>query len=272
MGIENIVARKLPGLKKLLRMAHIKQTPEQYAKRALRLAFYAAFALTATAFFATAKMIPPQKVVATMLLVMACSFVLMLFFLVNAPKGIIRKRQREIDKDVLFAGRYILMKIESGSPIISTLVDASKGYGIAAKYFKEIVDQINTGVPVEDALEEARNYTSSEKFKRVLWQLVTTLKTGTDVTGPLKATLAAIASEQVIEIKEYGKKLNSLMLFYMVMACVAPSLGLTMFLIIGSFINLQISGSVMYGILFLLAALQGFFLIMVKSARPMVEL
>ncbi len=271
MGIENVVARKLPGLKKLLRMAYIKQTPEQYVKRALRLALYTALALTATAFFATARIMPPEKVVAIIMVVMACSLVLMFFFLVNAPKGIIRKRQREIDKDVLFAGRYILMKIESGSPIISTLVDASKGYGIAAKYFKEIVDQINTGVPVEDALEEARSYTSSEKFKRVLWQLVTTLKTGTDVTGPLKATLASIAKEQIREIKEYGKKLNSLMLFYMVMACVAPSLGLTMFLIIGSFINLQISSPVMYSLLFLLAVLQGFFLMMIKAARPMVE-
>ncbi|MBI2176436.1 type II secretion system F family protein [Candidatus Woesearchaeota archaeon] len=272
MGIESIVVRKLPGLKKALRMAHIKQNPEQYVKRALRLAFYAAFALAATAFFVTAKTMPPQKVLVIVLVAMAASFIMVFFFLVNAPKGVIRKRQREIDKDVLFAGRYLLMKLESGSPIIATLVDASKGYGIAAKYFREIVDQINTGVPVEDALEEARNYTSSEKFRRVLWQLVTTLKTGTDVTGPLKATLAAIANEQVIEIKEYGKKLNSLMLFYMVMACVAPSLGLTMFLIIGSFINLQISGSVMYGILFLLAVLQGFFLVLIKSARPMVEL
>lgn len=272
MGIEIIVARKLPGLKKTLRMARIKQNPEQYVRRALRLALYASFALAATAFFATAKTMPVQKVLAIVPIAMAASFILVFFFLINAPKGTIRKRQREIDKDVLFAGRYLLMKLESGSPIITTLVDASKGYGIAAKYFKEIVDQINTGVPVEDALEEARNYTSSEKFRRVLWQLVTTLKTGTDVTGPLKATLAAIANEQVIEIKEYGKKLNSLMLFYMVMACVAPSLGLTMFLIIGSFINLQISGTVMYSILFLLAMLQGFFLVLIKAARPMVEL
>ena len=272
MGIESVVARKFPGLKKMLRMAHVKQDPEQYVKRALRLAFYAAFALTVIAFFVTAKMMPPKKVVGIVLLVMMCSFFMVSFFLLNAPKGIIRKRQREIDKHVLFAGRYILMKLESGSPIITTLIDASKGYGIAAKYFKEIVDQINTGIPVEDALEEARNYTSSEKFRRVLWQLVTTLKTGTDVTGPLKATLSAIANEQVIEIKEYGKKLNSLMLFYMVIACVAPSLGLTMFLIIGSFINLQISGTVMYGILFLLGILQGFFLLLVKAARPMVEL
>lgn len=270
--IESILARKLHGLKKTLRMAHSKQTPEQYIKKALRLSIYSSLAITTAAFFATAKMLPPKNVVAIMLLAFPASFALFLIFLLNAPKGTIRKRQREIDKDVLFAGRYILMKLESGSPIISTLADASKGYGIAAKYFKEIVDEINTGVPVEDALESARTYSSSDKFRKVLWQLLATLKTGTNVIGPLKASLASIAKEQIIEIREYGKKLNSLMLFYMVVACVAPSLGLAMFLIIASFISIEISGTVLYTILFFLAVIQGIFLVLIKAARPMVEL
>ncbi|MBI2144869.1 type II secretion system F family protein [Candidatus Woesearchaeota archaeon] len=270
--IESILTRKLHGLKKTLRMAHSKQTPEQYVKKTVRLTMYAALALTASAFFLTAKMLPMEKVIVLILAVFTCSPLLIFFFLISAPKGTIKKRQREIDKDVLFAGRYILMKLESGAPIVNTLADASKGYGIAAKYFKEIVDEINTGVPVEDALESARTYSSSDKFRKVLWQLVVTLKTGTNVTGPLKATLASIANEQVIEIKEYGKKLNSLMLFYMVVACVAPSLGLAMFLIIGSFISLEISNSVLFMILFFLAVVQGFFLLLIKAARPMVEL
>lgn len=271
-AIESILARRLHGLKKSLRMAHMKQTPEQYIKRAVRLTIYAALALTAATFFGTAKMMPAKNVIMIMLVVFACSITLVFLFLINAPKGTIRKRQREIDKDVLFAGRYILMKLESGSPIVNTLSDASKGYGIAAKYFKEIMDEINTGIPVEEALESARSYSSSEKLRRVLWQLLVTLKTGTNVVGPLKATLSAIANQQNIEIKEYGKKLNSLMLFYMVVACVAPSLGLAMFLIIGSFINIEISAKVLIGILFMLAVVQGFFLLMIKAARPMVEL
>ena len=253
-------------------MAHVNQTPEQYIKKALRLSLYGSLSITAAAFFITAKMLPAENTIAIMLAAFPASMALLLFFFLNAPKGIIRKRQREIDKDVLFAGRYLLMKLESGSPIINTLVDASRGYGIAAKYFREIVDEINAGIPVEEALESARSYSSSEKFRKVLWQLLVTLKTGTDVVSPLKATLASIANQQIIEIQEYGKKLNSLMLFYMVVACVAPSLGLAMFLIIGSFISLEISNSVLFMILFFLAVIQGFFLLLIKAARPMVEL
>lgn len=271
-ALENILARKFHGLKKDLRMAHVKQTPEQFIKRTLRLSFYAALALAAATFFATAKMLPPQNVFASVLAVFVFSLFVLFIFFMNSPKGAIRKRQRDIEKDVLFAGRYLLMKIESGSTIIGTLVDASKGRGVAAKYFKEIMEEVNTGTAIEDALENARMYSSSDKFRRLLWQLLITLKTGTDVTGPLKATLASIANEQLIEIKEYGKKLNSLMLFYMVAACVAPSLGLTMFLIIASFVGISISNVMLIGILFFLGIIQGFFLLVIKAARPMVDL
>ena len=272
MGLESVVVKKLPALKRALRMAQMKQTPQQYAQRALRLTIYVSVALVIATFFGTWKMLPHKTTLMLLLMIGVGVPPLVFFFFINAPNGIVRKRQRDIDKDVLFAGRYLLMKLESGSPIVSTLSDASRGYGIASKYFKEIVDEINTGVAVEDALEEARNYNSSEKFRKVLWQLVVTLKTGTDVTSPLKATLSTIAKEQVIEIKEYGKKLNSLMLFYMVVACIAPSLGLAMFLIIGSFIDLAPSKGVLFAILFFLAIVQGFFLIMIKAARPMVEM
>ncbi len=271
VAVEKVLVKLLPGMKATLLMAHMKDTPEEYVRKALRLSLYASIGLGATAFFGTAKILPAPQVIMLVLAALAGSFFLMFIFFINAPRGMIRKRQRDIDKDVLFAGRYILMKLESGSPIINTLVDASRGYGIAARYFREIVDEINAGVPVEDALEKARSYTSSDKFKRILWQLLTTLKTGTDVTGPLNATLSSLANEQAIEIKEYGKKLNSLMLFYMVTACIAPSLGLAMFLIIASFLNLSINSSALFGILFFLAVLQGSFIIMIKAARPMVE-
>ncbi len=271
-SIEYTLARMLPGLKRSLRLANIKRTPEQFVKRAVRLTAYGAFSIAAFTFFVTAKNMSAAAVVMLMIFVTLVGSVLLFLFLVNAPGGMAKKRQREIDKDVLFAGRYMLMKIESGSPIISALADASKGYGIAAKYFKEIVDRINTGIPVEDALEEARSYASSEKFKKILWQLLVTLKTGTDVVAPLKSALASIAKEQMIEIQKYGRKLNSLMLFYMVAGCVAPSLGFAMFIIIGSFISLELPNAALFAVLFFLVVLQGFFLMMIKASRPSVDL
>ncbi len=266
------VLKIFPSIKTNLKMAHIGKTPEQFVKRALRLALYAALTFTIMAFFLFAKKAAFPALLALMLMVFSVSMVLMTLFAIQSPKSAIRKRQREIDKEVLFAGRYLLVKMESGTPLINTLDDASKSYGVSAKYFGEIVHDINTGIPLEKALENARTYNSSEKFKRVLWQIVTALKTGSEVTGVLRSTLKGIASEQAIEIKVYGKKLNSLMLFYMVVGCVAPSLGLTMLVIISGFLNLEFTNTVFYTILFFLSIVQMAFIIMVKSARPMVQL
>ncbi len=264
--------KRFPSIKTDLRIAHYKQTPEQFVKRSFRLALYVSLAFTFLAFFLLAKMLPLPKLLALMPVVFAVSLVLATLFILQSPKSAMRKRQRDIDKEVLFAGRYLLVKIESGTPLINTLEDASKSYGVSAKYFGEIVHEINKGVPLESALEDARAYNSSEKFKRVLWQIVTALKTGSEVTGVLKSTLKSIAAEQAIEIKSYGKKLNSLMLFYMIIGCVVPSLGLTMLVIISGFINLEFTNTVFYSVLFFIAVVQLAFIIMVRSARPMVQL
>ncbi len=270
--LTQIILKRFPSIRTNLKKAHNKFRPEKFVQRSLRLAAYASLALAILSFFLFGKTMSIGGLAMLVLLVLVVSFIALLAFLLQSPKSAIRKRQRDIDKEVLFAGRYLLVKMESGSPLVNTIEDASHGYGVSAKYFREIIDDINTGTPVEEALENQRAYNASEKFKRILWQIVTALKTGTDVTGSLRSVLKAIGAQQIIEVKEYGKKLNSLMLFYMVVACVAPSLGLTMFLIISGFLNLDINSAALFAILFFLASVQVMFLIMIKAARPLVEI
>jgi len=268
----SMILRTFPSIKINLRIAHNKNPPQKFVKRALRLSLYITLTFVVLTFFLFAKGTPLVKLLFLVLIVGVVSFILVAAFMLQSPKSTIRKRQREIDKEVLFAGRYLLVKIESGTPLLNTLTDASKGFGVSAKYFKEIVDDIDTGMPMEDALENARTYNSSDKFRRILWQLVIVLKTGSEITGVLRSTLKSIASEQVIEIKRYAKKLNSLMLFYMIIGIVLPSLGLTMLLIISGFLAIELGNVVLYSILFFLGVIQTAFLIMVRAARPMVDL
>ncbi len=200
------------------------------------------------------------------------TYVLAFMFFFNAPQVYIRRREREMDKEVLFAGRYILVKMESGVPFVTALTDASKSYGVSSKYFKEIVDDINTGTPIEQALDKAVEYSASKKFKVILWQVANALKTGIDVTGSLKSVLDEITKEQLVEIQKYGKKLNSLAMFYMVVGVVMPSLGMAMFIILSSFINIKMGLASLSAVVVLLAFMQFMFLSMFKSIRPNVNL
>ncbi len=270
--LSKFILHNFPSIKTSLRVAHSKTPPEKFVQRSVRMALYMALGITALGFFIISRGRDPATVLIILAILFSVSLLVALTFLLNSPKGQISKRRKEIDREVLFAGRYLMIKIESGAPLVNTLNDASKSYGILGKYFKEIVDDINTGVPVEEALESARTYSASDKFRRILWQIVTALKTGAEITSVLKSTLQTITAEQQIEIKRYGKKLNSLMLFYMIVACVVPSLGLTMLLIISGFLNLELTTPVLWLILLFLAFVQSAFIMMVKAARPTVEI
>ena len=206
------------------------------------------------------------------LIFLIASYIFVFLFMANTPSVYIRKREREMNMEVLFAARYLLIKMQSGTPFFNSLIDASKGKSISAKFFKEIVNDINTGTPIEEALDTAAQYSPSKHFRRVIWQVNNALKSGIDVTRSLKSIIDEIMHDQINEIERYGKKLGSLSMFYMLVAIVLPSLGMIMFVILASFINLQIRLSHLLLVVLMLAFLQFMFLSIFKSVRPMVNL
>lgn len=189
------------------------------------------------------------------------------FFFMQTPKNLITKRRRELDKEVLFAGRFLLVKINAGRPLLNALIEGTQSYGVASKYFKEIVDDINLGTPIEEALDNAVRYSPSEKFRKILFQISTALKVGIDVSTSLSTVLEEITAEQLTEIQRYGKKLNSLALFYMLLAIVAPSIGMAIFVVVGGLIGLPIERNLFIVVIGALVLIQILFITIFKSTR-----
>lgn len=269
----NFILHRLPNIKINLRIAHIRETPFHFVQKSLMGAAYVSATVSLIMFMMMDKFRgrDPTNLLITFA-IFAAGFMLMFSFMLNTPSVYIRKRQTEIDKEVLFAGRYLLVKMQSGVPFFNALTDASQSYGVSSKYFREIVDDIQMGTSIEDALDKAVDYNASHKFKMILWQMTNALKTGIDTTGSLKAVLDEITKEQVVEIKRYGKKLNSLAMFYMLIGVVVPSLGMAMFIIVTSFVSIQIKLTHLMVIVLLLAFMQFMFLSMFRSIRPNVNL
>jgi pilus assembly protein TadC len=287
------VTQAFPQLPTLLRMAHMKDRPEEFVKKMLLGAFYFAAGIAITAGFLLFKFLPkpvvegaeavavaakPDSIQALTaagyaLLIFAGTFVLLFLLLVNSPNTKIGKRRRDLDREVLFAGRYLLVKIHSGRPLLNALIDASQSYGIASKYFKELVDDINMGTPIEKALDNAMKYSPSHKFRKILFQVNNAIKIGIDVSDPLANTLDEISQEQLIEIQRYGKKLNSLTIFYMLLAVVMPSIGTAMLSVIGALVlPAETLTWILYGVLGGLTMIQLMFTMIFKSARLTVNL
>ncbi|MGM5482931.1 MAG: type II secretion system F family protein [Nanobdellota archaeon] len=272
VDIIRATTKQFPNLPTELRMAHIKDTPEFFVKKALNGGFFIGIGIAIFFFFIFSLL----KINLLLLLpILVASTILSFFVVIKSPITEIRKRQRELDKEVLFAGRFLLVKLYSGKPLLNCLIEASKGYGIAGKYFKEIVDDINMGSSIEKALENAMKYSPSAKFKKILFQINNSLKVGVDVTYALDKKLDEIGKDQLNDIKRYSKKLNSLSLFYMIIAIVLPSLGSAIITVIGSLMGMlsdqNSAQTLFYGIWIFLFIIQFMFITIFKSSRKAVH-
>lgn len=260
---------KFPAIKLKLRIAKIKDSPETFVKKSFKAAMTLSLLLGMIFFFFLSAL---GKPLIHLVYILPLLLLFFFWFMMRTPDVYIRKKQKEIEKEVLFAGRFILVKIESGEPFFNALIDASNAHGAAGKYFKEIVDEVNLGTTIEKALDNAIEYSPSENFRRILMQVNNSLKTGIDVADTLRSILKQITDEQIISIKEYGKKLNSLAMFYMLIGIVVPALGVTMFIVISSFLSIQLQFRYLLFAAFMLMFLQFLFISMFKSIRPMVDI
>ncbi len=264
-----IFLKLFPNLKKQLKLAHIKEDPRAFIKKMMTLSSYLSMSFIVFFFFVFSK---AGASLYFLLAIFPVVYFLCFMFMMQYPAVLISKRKKEIDREVLFAGRYLLVKIESGTPLFNALTDASRGFGVMQKYFKEIVDEIYAGVPIEQALENAREHSASKRFKKILAELIMSLKTGVDVGTSLRSIMKNISDEQLLEIKEYNKKLNAYITMYMIMAVVLPSLGMTMLVVIGAFLSLELSMTFIVIAICAFVFIDMLFLSLFRSIRPTVDL
>lgn len=263
------LAKNNPQIKRKLYMAALDEQPEEYIKKA----FMGALWMAAGIGFVALMLLIKQKENPLLAVIVAGIFFWMMYRVqMKRVDAKISRRAKEIDKDVLFAGRFLLIKLNSGRPLINSLEDATKSYGISNEYFKEIIKDIDLGTPLEKALEKATTNCPSPKLKKILFQITNALKIGTNITDFLEAILDDIAQEQLIEIQRYGKKLSSITMFYMLFAIVMPSLGMTMVVVIVSLININLGKMDFMLINVVLGFLQFVFLTMFKQIRPNVHI
>ena len=269
IGFVNRLATAFPLLKSQLRIAHLPYTPIQYLKKSLKISALYAFLFTVLFFFVLEKAKLSLLLIFPIFIIL---YILLFLYSLITIKSKIMKREREIDKEVLFVGRYLIVKLYSGRPLLNALTETASSKGIAPKYIKEIVDDISTGSTIEDALNNAMAYSPSDKLRRILFQINNALQLGIDATKPLESVLREIAREEELEINKYGKKLNSLVIFYMLAAIIVPSLGTAIFIVISSLVRFPIDKTALFVFVFFIVVLQFMFITFFKAIRPTVNL
>jgi flagellar protein FlaJ len=184
----------------------------------------------------------------------------------------IERIKKNINQEIIFAGRFLIIELESGVPIYNAFVNLGRSYEVIGSYFNEVVEKVNLGTTMEEALNEIIALSPSAELRKLLWQLLNSMRTGADVADSLNAVIEQIVRQQQIAVKDYGRKLNPLAMFYMMMAVIVPSLGTTVLIVIATFIGFTLPLSFLIILACLVGFMQFMFYAIIKSARPPMEL
>ncbi|MDO8508747.1 MAG: type II secretion system F family protein [Nanoarchaeota archaeon] len=261
---------KKSSLQGYLDNANIKLTPQEYLSICLRTFIFTFIIMDilAATFLVIVKNSHPFLISAGVaFLFSAFAF----FSQVNYPRLYQSRRIKNIEKNLVSSLQDMLVQLNSGIPIFNILVNiSSSDYGELSEEFKKAVRKINAGLPQVEVLEQLGEGNSSIFFKRTLWQLSNGMRAGSDISIVIQESIKTLNEEQVIQIQNYGNKLNPLIMFYMLISVIMPALSLTFLIIIASMLGLEGSliNLLFIGIFVAVVIMQVMFLGMIKSIRP----
>jgi pilus assembly protein TadC len=269
-----IFRRMVPDLDSDLLEGGINVPPTDYIAAGIFVSIFLAIVLFIVSalliFVALQKGLLNTQLLAMLIILVVVIPVVYLFYFINYPKLQATKRKAKIDEKVVFAIREVMIKVGSGVPIFNALLDIANGdYGIVSAEFKIAVEEIQSGVSQTDALTRLSRRVPSQSLKRAIDILVNAIKSGSDVHGTLALINDMLVKKQQSDMKTYAAELTPLSMVYMLVSVVIPSLGMSVFIILGSIAHFDVV-YVMYIIPPFLLIFEVFFMGMVGSRRPAV--
>ncbi len=246
-----------------------KYEPADFVKRTVISSLYMSAGLV---FFVFLLMAKAHKNTALLIFLFPLLWFLLFNLYIRSPSVMTKKLARKLDSEVVFATQFLIIEIKSGVPLYQAFINVSRNFKEIGKVFAEIIQKVNTGDDMEKAIAEAISKTPSNYLRNILSQILNTMSTGADLSIPLTSVLDQVVREQLISLNEYSRKLNPLSMFYMMMAVIVPTLGITMLIVLSTFLNFQLSFTILVILALFFAFIQLMFYTIIKSNRPAVEL
>jgi len=270
-----MLAPQFPDMKRKLRMADMDDNPVDFLDRTLTATLLISAGLLVLGYALLAERLADllKKDILMFIIFGVAPLVVVpvvvFFYLLLYPEAAMMRRQREMDYEIVFAGRHIAIAMRSGMPLFDTFVGASSGYGAVSREFSKMVDQVVLGVPLTQAIREVVQYNPSKYFSRMLIQIANAVSSGADVGSSMETVLDQISKEQLISLKEYSQKLTPVVMFYMVFGIIIPTLGIVLTTVILSAMGGGGFPPIILPIVFVIVALVQFlFLGLIESSRP----
>jgi pilus assembly protein TadC len=223
-------------------------------------------------FLSMAKDTGKYSILYWMIFIVPFSFYILFRFFIKTPEIKIIRSRKNIDAEVISTIRFIILDFKANASVFEALQNVAKNFDECGRYIKDVITKVKLGDSLEDALEQVAEKVPSENFRVVIWQLINHLQTGTDITNALDTIVNEIEQKQRIEFRKYGKKLNVLSLFYMIIAIILPTIGFTIISAGLIFIGFPINMPLILAFWMLFTIMQIMFLVLGGENRPVTEL
>ncbi len=263
-------AARHKDLEAALRAQNIKESPYEFVRKM----FVYAVAITVVVTIGVGTVMlefgvpPAASLLLALVLGLACY---MAFFnkFIRYPLDRSVVLGNEIEKDILFAARDMVISMRSGMPLFNAITAVSTGYGAASLEFAKVVELVQLGTPIEQAIDQVSERSKSKTFKRLALQTTVSLKAGADIVGSLQGVVDDVMQERIIELRRYGQRLNALAMFYMLFGVIFPSMGIAVLAILTTFVNIfTVDENTLIFALVGIFFLQVVFLNVMRSSRP----
>ena len=181
------------------------------------------------------------------------------------------KAGKEIESEIVSAVRFMILELKTQRSLYAAIKNTAENFVLVGIFFDEIIHKVELGYTLEDAIAAEVEICPSANLRVVYWQLLNTLQTGADITITLETLLDQIIEEQKIKIEEYGRELNALSLFYMMLSFIIPTIGFTIITAILTFAGISVGLGILLVVWVLLSLMQYLFLMTTVNRRPSVE-
>jgi len=220
-------------------------------------------------FLSAVPSIPLPLRIALPLIVGFLAFLISTIFYLFYPKMMGKTIGTTIDRELIFAMRDMLIQISSGIPLFTVIENiGSSNYGYVSMEFKRVATNVKGGSSLLHELELMAIRTQSEYLKKISWQLVTAIRSGANLTATLKSVVKVLVDYQFSISKSFNAELNFIILIFMLLSAVLPTIGTTVLVIFSVFGMFGISSEVLLAVVVISFFAQAGIVAYVYTKRP----
>ena len=129
----------------------MKDTPEEFIRKTALASFYLT---TMFIFVVGAIFLKLDMLLRVLYFIFPVIFVFVFFYFMQVPEYKIRVKEKNIDREIVYACRFLIIELESGVPLYNAINNVANSYKTIGRAFKDIVENIDLGSTIEDAIED----------------------------------------------------------------------------------------------------------------------